>query len=33
MAEDEALKRNRLALLNNLSELFLGAADIARLQD
>jgi glycyl-tRNA synthetase beta chain len=32
MAEDEALKRNRLALLNNLSELFLGAADISRLQ-
>jgi len=33
MAEDEALKRNRLALLHDLSELFLGTADIARLQD
>ena len=33
MAQDEALKRNRLALLHDLSELFLGAADIARLQD
>jgi glycyl-tRNA synthetase beta chain len=32
MAEDEALRRNRLALLNGLSELFLGAADISRLQ-
>jgi glycyl-tRNA synthetase beta chain len=33
MAEDEALKRNRLALLNGVSELFLGAADISRLQN
>jgi len=32
MAEDEALKRNRLALLESLSRLFLGAADISRLQ-
>lgn len=32
MAEDEALKQNRLALLNGLSNLFLGAADISRLQ-
>jgi glycyl-tRNA synthetase beta chain len=32
MAEDEALKRNRLALLNGLGNLFLGAADISRLQ-
>lgn len=32
MADDEALKRNRLALLESLSRLFLGAADISRLQ-
>ena len=32
MAEDAALRRNRLALLASLSRLFLGAADIARLQ-
>lgn len=32
MAEDERLKRNRLALLADLSRLFLGAADISRLQ-
>jgi glycyl-tRNA synthetase beta chain len=32
MAEDTALRHNRLALLNSLSELFLGAADISRLQ-
>jgi glycyl-tRNA synthetase beta chain len=32
MAEDEALKRNRLALLDGLGNLFLGAADISRLQ-
>ncbi|HLD13603.1 MAG TPA: DALR anticodon-binding domain-containing protein, partial [Burkholderiales bacterium] len=33
MAEDTAVRNNRLALLNNLSELFLGAADISRLQN
>ena len=32
MAEDEALKRNRIALLGGLSQLFLRAADISRLQ-
>ncbi len=32
MADDPAVRSNRLALLNNLSELFLGAADISRLQ-
>jgi glycyl-tRNA synthetase beta chain len=32
MAEDPALRHNRLALLANLSNLFLGAADISRLQ-
>ncbi|MEK7840257.1 MAG: DALR anticodon-binding domain-containing protein, partial [Pseudomonadota bacterium] len=32
MVEDESLKQNRLALLNSLSNLFLGAADISRLQ-
>jgi glycyl-tRNA synthetase beta chain len=32
MAEDAALRRNRLALLASLSRLFLGAADISRLQ-
>jgi glycyl-tRNA synthetase beta chain len=32
MAEDTALRHNRLALLANLSNLFLGAADISKLQ-
>jgi glycyl-tRNA synthetase beta chain len=32
MAEDEALRRNRLALLSELSALFLRAADLSRLQ-
>ena len=32
MAEDMALRHNRLALLANLSNLFLGAADISKLQ-
>ncbi|MDH5516191.1 MAG: glycine--tRNA ligase subunit beta [Gammaproteobacteria bacterium] len=32
MAEDEALKNNRIALLNQISELFLQAADLSRLQ-
>ena len=32
MADDEALKNNRLALLNRLRELFLRAADLSRLQ-
>ncbi|HEX5637799.1 MAG TPA: glycine--tRNA ligase subunit beta, partial [Gammaproteobacteria bacterium] len=32
MAEDEALKNNRLALLNGLRNLFLRAADLSRLQ-
>jgi glycyl-tRNA synthetase beta chain len=32
MADDEALKNNRLALLNKLSSLFLRAADLSRLQ-
>lgn len=32
MCEDEALRRNRLALLNELSELFLMSADISVLQ-
>ena len=32
MAEDAALRQNRLALLSGLSQLFLGAADISRLQ-
>lgn len=32
MAEDAALKRNRIALLKGLADLFLRAADIARLQ-
>jgi glycyl-tRNA synthetase beta chain len=32
MVDDTAVRDNRLALLNNLSELFLGAADISRLQ-
>jgi glycyl-tRNA synthetase beta chain len=32
MAEDEALRNNRLALLKRLSDLFLQAADLSRLQ-
>ncbi len=32
MVDDAAVRDNRLALLNSLSELFLGAADISRLQ-
>ncbi len=32
MAEDSALRHNRLALLTNLSNLFAGAADISKLQ-
>jgi glycyl-tRNA synthetase beta chain len=32
MTDDTAVRNNRLALLNNLSALFLGAADISRLQ-
>jgi glycyl-tRNA synthetase beta chain len=32
MADDEALKNNRLALLNNLREQFLHVADISLLQ-
>ncbi|MES9869189.1 MAG: glycine--tRNA ligase subunit beta [Sedimenticola sp.] len=32
MADDEAIRNNRLALLNRLSGLFLGVADISRLQ-
>ena len=32
MADDEALKANRLALLNNLRNLFLQVADISLLQ-
>ena len=32
MADDEALKNNRIALLNQLSALFLKAADLSRLQ-
>jgi glycyl-tRNA synthetase beta chain len=32
MAEDKAVRANRLALLNRLSNLFLEAADISRLQ-
>ncbi len=32
MAEDTALRHNRIALLTNLSNLFLGAADISKLQ-
>jgi glycyl-tRNA synthetase beta chain len=32
MVDDAAVRNNRLALLNSLSELFLGAADISRLQ-
>ena len=32
MAEDEAVKNNRLALLGSLNRLFLGVADISKLQ-
>ncbi|MES9887176.1 MAG: DALR anticodon-binding domain-containing protein, partial [Candidatus Sedimenticola sp. 6PFRAG1] len=32
MADDPAIRNNRLALLNQLSGLFLGVADISRLQ-
>ncbi|MCA2465578.1 MULTISPECIES: DALR anticodon-binding domain-containing protein, partial [Vibrio] len=32
MADDEALKKNRLTLLNNLRNLFLQIADISLLQ-
>ncbi|HHJ19334.1 MAG TPA: glycine--tRNA ligase subunit beta, partial [Gammaproteobacteria bacterium] len=32
MADDEALKRNRLALLARLSQLFLRAGDLSRLR-
>ncbi len=32
MDDDEQIKNNRLALLNNISELFLATADISRLQ-
>ncbi|MCP5141102.1 MAG: glycine--tRNA ligase subunit beta [Gammaproteobacteria bacterium] len=32
MADDDALKRNRLALLMDLSRMFLGAGDFSRLQ-
>jgi len=33
MAEDPALRANRLALLNELGSLFLRVADFSRLQD
>ena len=33
MCEDEAVKNNRLALLNQLSNLFLKTADISKLQN
>jgi glycyl-tRNA synthetase beta chain len=32
MCDDAALRRNRLALLRSLEALFLGVADISRLQ-
>jgi glycyl-tRNA synthetase beta chain len=32
MADDESVRNNRLALLNSLSSLFLGVADVSRLQ-
>ena len=32
MADDEALKNNRIALLNKLHNLFLQIADISKLQ-
>lgn len=31
MSDDEAIKNNRIALLNNMSQLFLRAADLSRL--
>ena len=31
MADDEAIKNNRIALLNNMNQLFLRAADLSRL--
>ena len=33
MAEDPAIRANRLALLNQLAELFLGVADVSRIQE
>jgi glycyl-tRNA synthetase beta chain len=33
MADDAALRDNRIALLNELSSLFLRVADFSRLQD
>jgi glycyl-tRNA synthetase beta chain len=33
MAEDAAVRDNRIALLNELSSLFLRVADFSRLQD
>lgn len=33
MVEEDSLRRNRLALLNNLSDLFLRVADLSRLQN
>ena len=33
MAEDSAVRANRLALLNKLSELFMHVADLSRLQN
>ena len=33
MCDDAAMRNNRLALLNQLRELFLRVADISRLQD
>jgi len=32
MAEDSAVKNNRIALLHHMNELFLGVADISLLQ-
>ena len=31
MADDEAIKNNRIALLNSMNQLFLRAADLSRL--
>ena len=33
MADEEPVRLNRLALLNNISSLFLATADISRLQE
>ncbi|MCW8906552.1 MAG: glycine--tRNA ligase subunit beta [Sedimenticola sp.] len=33
MAEDPAIRANRLALLNQMAELFLGVADVSRIQE